>query len=186
MIIRKAEINDSKQIAECLLLAMDDIVYEFIGIRDHEKAKAFMLHFALQKNNQYSFENCWVATENNKVVAAINLYNGADLSKLRTPVLAYIETQFCRLIMPENETQAGEMYIDTFGVLPEQRGKGVGTCLLQFMINEYVEKCNLTLGLLVEEDKALAKKLYMKLGFKAVGKKTLMGKKMAHLQRPPI
>lgn len=145
-----------------------------------------MLHFALQKNNQYSFENCWVTTENNKIIAAINLYNGADLMKLRAPILAFIENQFSRIILPEDETQAGETYIDTIGVMPQFRGKGVGSRLLQFMINEYVEKRNLTLGLLVEEENTQAKKLYLKLGFKAVGKKTLMGKKMEHLQKLPM
>jgi ribosomal protein S18 acetylase RimI-like enzyme len=185
MIIRKAKISDSEQIAQCLLLAMDDIVYRFIGTRNPGKALVFMQYFAGLKTNQYSFENCWVATEDKRVVATINVYNGADLAMLRAPVLNYIEKQFNRKIMPEDETQAGEFYIDSLGVMPEYSGKGRGTGLLNAVIEEFVAKRGETLGLLVDVDNPKAKQLYLRLGFEIAGKKTLMGKEMEHLQMSP-
>jgi ribosomal protein S18 acetylase RimI-like enzyme len=182
MMVRKAHISDAEFVAECLLLAMENIVYAFIGICDRDKALEFMQYFAGRPNNQYSYENCWVAIEKGRIVAVVNIYNGADLQKLRTPVLDYIEKQYNRKLVPEDETQAGEYYIDTLGVFPEYQGKGVGTILLNFLKNEYAEKRSEMLGLLVDENNPLAKKLYLKLGFKLVDKKTLMGKKMEHLQ----
>ena len=180
--VRKATLNDAEIIATYLFLAMDEIVYKFIGEEDPEKAKEFMLHFVKKDNNQYSYQNCWVAEDNMKVVAAINLYNGALLSELRQPVIEYLRSKFNKDFNPEDETQAGEYYIDSLGVNPNQQSKGIGTKLLQFVIDEYVNKHSQTLGLLVDEINPNAKRLYLKLGFKSAGRKVLFGKNMEHLQ----
>ena len=182
ILVRKATLNDSEIIATHLLLAMDEIVYKFIGEEDPEKAKEFMLHFVKKDNNQYSYQNCWVVEDNMKVVAAVNLYNGALLSELREPVIEYVRSKFNKDFNPEDETQAGEYYIDSLGVNPNQQSKGIGTKLLQFVIDEYVNKHSQTLGLLVDETNPNAKRLYLKLGFKSAGRKVLFGKNMEHLQ----
>jgi ribosomal protein S18 acetylase RimI-like enzyme len=140
MIIRKATIKDSAFIATHLLLAMEDIVYQFIGGRDFNKAKEFMLYFAARANNQYSYENCWVAEEDQEVVGTVNLYDGARLIELRQPVVDYIKSQFHPSFTPEDETGPGEYYIDTLGVHPKQQGKGIGSKMLQFLVDEYVHK----------------------------------------------
>ena len=183
MKIRKATMKDSESIADYLWLAMEDIVYEFIGERDAKKGREFLLYFAGRENNQYSYQNCWVVEDHNKeVVGAANLYDGAKLNELRKPVLEYLSTQYGKDIRPEDETQAGEQYIDSLGVDTGQQGKGIGSKILRFLIGEYVIKNGQTLGLLVDGENANAKKLYLKLGFKSVGKKVLVGKNMEHLQ----
>lgn len=182
MLIRKATQNDSKFIATYLLLAMEDIVYKFIGSKDSAKAAKFMLHFVQQPNNQYSYQNCWVAEINSEVVAAANLYDGARLDELRLPVARHIRSEFSKDFEPEDETQAGEYYIDSLGVSTSQRGKGVGSKVLQFLIDEYANKQRKTLGLLVDEENQNARRLYLKMGFKLVGRKLLFGKNMEHLQ----
>lgn len=182
MIIRRATTKDVKEIATCMMLAMEDIVYKFIGENSTEKALHFLKSLIVQKNNQYSYENCWVIQDNNKVIATANIYDGADLEKLRTPVALLIKTMFNQELIYEEETQPGEYYIDCIGVNPDYQGKGIGSKMLQFLIDEYVHKKNETLGLLVDKDNPNAKKLYLKLGFKIVGKKTLAGKEMEHLQ----
>ncbi|MDO6674885.1 GNAT family N-acetyltransferase [Tenacibaculum sp. 1_MG-2023] len=182
MIIRKATTKDAKEIATCMMLAMEEIVYKFIGENSTKKALHFLESLIIQKNNQYSYENCWIIEDNNKVIAATNIYNGADLEKLRAPVASVIKTMFNQTLVYEKETQPGEYYIDCIGVNPSFQGKGVGSKILQFLIDEYVHKKNETLGLLVDKDNPNAKKLYLKLGFKVVGKKTLVDKEMEHLQ----
>jgi hypothetical protein len=77
ILVRKATLNDSEVIATNLFLAMEDIVYKFIGETDQEKAREFMLHFVRKSNNQYSYQNCWVAESSMNVVGSINLYDGA-------------------------------------------------------------------------------------------------------------
>ncbi|MBB1285011.1 GNAT family N-acetyltransferase [Flavisolibacter sp. BT320] len=180
--IRRATQADSEAMASCLLLAMEEIVFAFIGEKTKAKAAAFMNYFTLRENNQYSFQNGWVVEENGKVVAAANVYNGADLHRLRQPVLDYIRSQYHRNLLPEDETIAGEFYLDTLGVLPEHRDKGIGSCLLQSLLEEYVYRQQQTLGLLVEESNPAALRLYLRIGFVPAGEKMLLGKKMHHLQ----
>ncbi|CAM1363196.1 Acetyltransferase family protein [Tenacibaculum litoreum] len=182
MIIRKATTKDSQEIAFCMLLAMEDIVYKFIGENSTEKALTLLESLIIQKSNQYSYENCWVIENDNKTIAAANIYDGADLKKLREPVAALIKTMFNKELTYEYETQSGEYYIDCIGVNPSYQGKGVGSKVLKFLIDEYVHKKNETLGLLVDKENPNAKKLYLKLGFKVIGNKILAGKEMEHLQ----
>lgn len=54
--------------------------------------------------------------------------------------------------------------------------------VLKFLIDHYVHKNNLTLGLFVGIENQSAKKLYLKIGFKSSGNKILVGKHMEHLQ----
>lgn len=185
MIIRKASANDTNYIAPLLLLAMQDIVYQFIDSKDNDKAREFLAYFIEKENNQYSYQNCFVAVEENIIVAAVNLYNGAKLHELRLPVLEYISRHNRSKIHIEDETQTGEYYIDSLGVNENFQGKGIGTKMLQFLIVQYVNKKKQTLGLLVDKDNLKAKKLYLKLGFEHVDEKFFMGKIYEHLQVKP-
>jgi ribosomal protein S18 acetylase RimI-like enzyme len=180
--IRRARANDSGAIATCILLAMEDIVYKFIGEATPAKAREFMEHLVGLDDSQYSWKNCWVAEEDSKVIGAILLFDGASLTELRQPVIEYLKREFGRDFTPEDETQAGEYYIDSLGVHPDQQGKGIGTKLLQFVIDEHVNKNGQTLGLLVDESNPKAKRLYVNLGFRRVGGRVVFGKKMEHLQ----
>lgn len=182
MLIREATPQDSDAIAEYMLLAMEEIVYAFIGERNKDGARAFLKKFNKLESNQYSFQNCWVAEVENEVVAAANVYDGADLYRLREPIIHYIHHHFHTVLHPEDETQAGEFYIDFIGVKPQLQGKGIGSAILWFLINKFVVKGNNRLGLLVDEENPVAEKLYLKLGFKEVGQKILLGKRMKHLQ----
>ena len=182
MIIRKAELRDTKKVAEYLLLAMEEIVYEFIEERSPEKAAAFMNMCVENENNQYSYQNAWVAEENNEVIGAVVIYDGAELYFLRENVEKYIKSVTLKLFQPEDETQSGEYYIDSFGVSKEHQGKGIGSKMLTHLIQEYHEKQGLALGLLVEKENPAAKRLYQRLGFKKVGEKMLVGKEMEHMQ----
>lgn len=182
MIIRKAKIEDQHAVVPLLLSAMEDIVYNFINIKDYKEATQFISDMYISKDNQYSFENTWVVEIGGQILAAGIVYNGADLQRLRIPIKKYIDSKYNLSFQPEDETQAGEYYIDCVGVHPLSQGKGIGSALFQFFIQEYVENRNQKLGLLVEIDNPQAKKLYLKLGFKVINECTLAGKKMEHLQ----
>lgn len=180
--IRKAKAEDSKVVATLMMLAMRDIVYKFIGDNSEEMAIGLLENLISRKANQYSYENCWIVESEEEIIAMANIYDGAKLYKLRVPVAERIKSMFNREFNPEDETQAGEFYIDSLGVRPDLQGNGIGTKMLQFLIDEYVNKRNKTLGLLVDKDNPDAKRLYLKLGFKTMGEKILTGKRMDHLQ----
>lgn len=182
MLIRKAKPEESGLIASFIFLAMEDIAYAFIGERSAEKALHWLDSLVRMKANQYSYENCWVAVADEEVVAAAVVYDGGCLAELRVPVTDQIRAMFGRDFNPENETQAGEYYIDSVGVHPDRQGEGIGSKLFKFLIDTYVHERKQTLGLLVDKDNPKAKSLYLKLGFKLVGEKNLAGKELEHMQ----
>lgn len=177
MTVIPAEKNHSEDIARLLLLAMGDIVARFLQTEEADEAFTFMLEMVQTEHTQYSLENCWVAVEEEAVCGVICLYDGANLPVLRRPVAAYVERITGRAFNPEDETSAGEIYVDCVAVFPQYRGKGVASRLLGFIIGEH--KGN-TVGLLV--DKPNAKKLYESLGFRTVGIKYLTGLPLEHMQ----
>jgi ribosomal protein S18 acetylase RimI-like enzyme len=180
--IRKAKREEAQIITPFLLLAMEDIVYEFIGEKSSEKAKHFLTSLIDEPKNQYSYENCWVAELAHKIVGVALVYDGGQLNELRAPVLQKIASSYHRKLKPEDETAEGEYYIDCVGVDTSLQGQGIGSRILRFLIDEYVTKAGRTLGLLVDKENPNAEKLYLKLGFEIVGEKTLVGKKLNHLQ----
>lgn len=184
MRLRKAIIQDSNIIAQCLFLAMKEIVFYYIGAEDESEAHTFLETLARQKGNQFSYENCWVLeNDENLVVAASNIYDGANLYTLREPVFELARELYqSNLDKVGDETQTGEMYIDCIAVLPEHQGTGYGSILLKHLIDELVIQRGLTLGLLVDLDNPNAHRLYERLGFQAKGKKLFAGKWLEHMQ----
>lgn len=185
MIIRNAKQSDAPQIAAYLLLAMEDIVYDFIGTADRDRALNFLHYFTARKGNQYSYQHCRVAEIEGKVQAAVSVYDGAMLDALRAPVAEYVREVLEKDFNPGAETGAGEYYIDSLGVDPLLQGKGVGAAILQHIIEEYAHRKGHVLGLLVDKDNAAAKRLYLRLGFVPAGVKQFAGKKLEHLQYTP-
>lgn len=183
--IRQALLSDAAAIATSLMLPLEKILYKFMGKKDYEEAYQLLLYFVKRENNQYSYQNCIVAEHEGNVVAALNYYDGGKLIVLRQPVLDYVRGHYNPDFNPEDETQPGEYYIDSLGVNTIVQGKGIGSQLLQFLIDRYVVGQQETIGLLVDDKNPDAKRLYLKLGFKSAGRKTLLGHQMEHLQVQP-
>lgn len=179
---RKAEITDVAELADLMLFAMKEIVFNFIGRNDEVEAKNFLQTLISQEGNQYSYQNCWVWGDASAIQGMVNIYNGANLSELRKPVESLLQERYQMSLNVEDETGPGEYYIDTIAVYPTLRGMGIGTKILQALIQEYVVHQNKVLGLLVDEDNPKAKKLYENMGFEVVEPKLFAGKKMYHLQ----
>ncbi len=182
MTIRKATSNDAESIATLFMLVLENMVYKFIGETDYNKAKEFLVYFLQKEHNQYSFQNCYVTEIGNEIIGVANLYNGAELHELRRPILDHITEHYATDLHIEDETQAGEYYIYTIAIYSSEQGKGIGSKLLNHLIDLYVYQQQLTLGLLVDENNPKAKKLYLKMGFEYMGTKRLLGHNLDHLQ----
>lgn len=183
MILRKALIEDSEAVATLLMLATGKVIYKFIGKKDYLIAKDFLLHFVKSENNQYSFHNCFVAVDEGEIFGAVLVYDGAKLEELRKPILEYIHRHYDATLIVEDETQAGEFYIDSLAISPDQQGKGIGSQLIKFIMNELILAKGHSLGLLVDKTNLKARKLYLRLGFNQVGEKELMGLSHEHFQK---
>ena len=183
IIIRKANTADANKIAKLMLFAMDKIVYDFIGEKNENKALNFLVELIKKDHNQYSYQNITIFENgNNEVVGMTNIYDGAELHKLRNPVLKLLKEKFNQEIHPQDETEPGEFYIDTIAVFPEYRGYGIGHKILDYIINEYAINQDKNIGLLVDLDNPNAKRLYTNKGFIKVGEKQLMNEYHEHLQ----
>lgn len=114
-----------------------------------------------------SYENCWVAAHQKKVVGGLNAYpidaEAADpANPLLPPDRHYLMEPFKHLDAP------GSFYLNTMAVIPEYRGHGVGTKLLSFARSHAQESGLRELSLLVFEQNTRAAALYNRFGFKVV------------------
>lgn len=185
MLIREGKLKDAKAITDCLLLAMEEITYQFIGKEDADLAWEFLHTLVQQQGNQYSYNHTWVLEEEGVVLAATLIYDGGKLHELRKPVEKLIKEKYHTDFNPQDETQQGEYYIDCIAVKSNQQGRGLGTKILNHLIEEYIVKRAQVLGLLVDTDNPKARKLYERLGFQFIAEKSFMGKQMEHMQIKP-
>lgn len=173
--IRFASQNDADYVAPLMFQAMEDIVFKLIGEKNEKKAIFFLKTLFIQKHNQYSYQNTIVFEENNQVIGSLVFYDGANLHQLRQPVLTLSEQISGRKINVEDETSAGEIYIDTVSVSREGQGKGIGSQLIDFL-KEYATENKLPkIGLLVDQNNPKAERLYTRLGFVYVNNQSLAG-----------
>jgi ribosomal protein S18 acetylase RimI-like enzyme len=177
--LRPAIPSDAPHLARLIILAMGDLADKFVN-SPSDKIPLFE-HFARLKNNQYSYENMLV-WDDGGVQGMINCYNGAALHVLRAPFLEYISSNYNILVQPEDETQAGEYYIDCLAVDPQHQGNGIGKKLIIGLANIAQAKRHGKLGLLVKKDNLAAIKLYTTLNFKVVDDRIFMGDIYHHLQ----
>jgi len=181
MEIRKAKPEDSDRLAALTVQAMENIAFQFVGKNDLDEALELFKFFISQKSNQYSFENCLIAVESDEITGSITAYDGSKLNQLRKPFLDYIKENYNYIKIPEDETEAGELYIDTVSVSADHQRKGIGRKLIEAMIEKAKIDGFKKVGLLVDVQNPFAKKLYQKIGFRHSGFKNLMGGKYEHL-----
>jgi ribosomal protein S18 acetylase RimI-like enzyme len=81
------------------------------------------------------------------------------------------------------ETEAGEFYLDSVGVLPEYRGRGIASELFAAQIERAASLGHERVGLIVDIDKPKAEALYFRLGFRHVGYRDFFGHLMKHMVR---
>lgn len=179
MLIRQALPEDSAVISKLLMLPTGEVILKLIGEKNQAKAEEFLLNFIQQTGNQYSFENCYVTEHDREITGVLLAYDGSKLVELRKPVLEYIRQQFGLIPAVEDETEAGEFYIDSIAVTPALQGHGIGSALLLHLIQQRKGE---NLGLLVDKTNPSAMRLYLRLGFTPVGEKSLLGIELEHLQ----
>ena len=173
--------NEAPQIARLLMLAwpVEDIM-ESNGI-SYAQLHDSMTYIAAMEETLYSYENTYVAETDVKIVGAMFGYDGADYQRFKQPVVDLLgnDSGFAQLM----ETEAGEFYLDSVGVLPEYRGRGIASMLFEAQIKRAESLAHSRVGLIVDEDKPKAEALYSRLGFRYVDDKDFFGHRMKHMIR---
>ena len=181
IIIRNAHKDEASQIAELFMLAWP--VEEILESNHltYKELHESMTAIAAAEETIYSYENTIVAEVDRKVVGAMCAYDGADYQRLKQPIVDVLggDSGFAQL----KETEAGEFYLDSVGVLAEYRGRGIASSLFEAQCKRAAALGHKVAGLIVDVDKPQAEALYARLGFSYLDDKDFFGHTMKHMVR---
>lgn len=114
----------------------------------------------------FSYRNIFVTRGKGKVAGCILWFSGEDESGFRS-----LNGQKSDM---GNESESGEIYIDSLAVLPEYRGRGIASLLIDQVTAEARRKKVKKVTLLADTKKTYLKKLYQKSGFVVTSEMTLL------------
>lgn len=186
--IQPARRSDAKVIAEAVMGAVgSEICLNFAG--SAERLPLVVETFerlAADERSQYSYRNSLIATTpEGRVAGVIVSYDGAMLHHLRPKFIEVanevLGTELCDADFVD-ETDPGEIYLDSLYVFPEFRGQGLAGALIMAAIHRN-QASGKPAGLLVDSDNHTARRLYERLGFREVGMRPFADILMHHLQR---
>ena len=202
--IREARPEEAGRIADLIIMAMtEECCLHFCGPdHDIDDFRRVMTSLVARTDTQYSYLNTLVAIEETAPVPSTPLpstpvpgvsapgcivgicvsYDGALLHQLRQPFIdaALYEWGIDHSSIPD-ETQAGELYIDSLAVDPAYRGRGIASLLLRATIDKSRALGLPATGLLVDVGNPRAEALYNKVGFRYAGTNSWGGHGMKHL-----
>lgn len=189
--VRDAVREDAPDVAGMIVLAWP--VEEFLKMNPgmtQEDFTRFIQKFVEADDNLYSYLHTAVAVlvaddGTEKIVGAMNGYDGAMYRTLKQPILYAMKASFRSSgdFASVVETEAGEFYLDSVGVDPSMRSRGIGSMLFESMTDRAAKAGFDVVGLIVDEDKPKAEALYIRLGFRTVGFRDFLGHRMKHMQK---
>ncbi|MCR5078035.1 MAG: GNAT family N-acetyltransferase [Prevotella sp.] len=185
--IEQARKEQAAEIARLIMEAMNHECCQWFAGPEHtlDDFHRLMTSLVRRDDSQYSYRNTLAAiTEEGQVAGICVSYDGALLHQLRLPFITGALSAFgCDYSAMPDETQAGELYIDSLCVSKPFRNQGIATRLLQATI-EKGRQMGLPAGLLVDTGNPRAEQLYLHMGFTYVDDNEWGGHKMKHLQTP--
>ena len=182
--IRKAIKNQAAEIARLIMMAMtDECCLHFCG-EDYglDAYQRMMTLLVEREDSQYSYKNTLVAVDGDTVVGISVSYDGSKLHELRR---AFIEMAIEHIGKDhsgmDDETQAGELYLDSLAVQPDYRRRGIASRLIK-ATKERADRMGLPcVGLLVDKGNPEGEALYASVGFQYVNDSHWGGHEMKHL-----
>ena len=182
--IQEATEAQASDIAKLIMMAMtDDCCLHFCG-EGHglDDFRRMMTSLVERTDTQYSYRNTLVAMEGQKVTGIAVSYDGGRLHQLRQAFIQaarkYIGKDHSGM---DDETQAGELYLDSLAVLPEYRRQGIAQRLLK-ATKEKADAMGLPcVGLLVDQGNPVGEALYASAGFRYANDSHWGGHPMKHL-----
>jgi ribosomal protein S18 acetylase RimI-like enzyme len=182
--IKEATKSQAAEIARLIMTAMTDdcCLYfcgEGYGLEDFRRMMTMLVE---REDSQYSYLNTLVAMDANRVVGISVSYDGGRLHQLRQAFIkaakAHIGKDHSGM---DDETQAGELYLDSLAVLPEYRRQGIARKLLLATKNRANSLALPYVGLLVDKGNPAGEALYTSVGFRYANDNQWGGHPMKHL-----
>ncbi len=182
--IREATKNQAAEIARLIMMAMTDecCLYYCADGCSLGAFRRMMTYLVNREDSQYSYRNTLVAMDGEKVVGISVSYDGSMLHELRRAFIEaakeYVGKDNSSM---DDETQAGELYLDSLAVLPEYRRQGIARRLI-LATKEKADAMHLPcVGLLVDKGNPDGEALYSSVGFKYMNDSRWGGHEMKHL-----
>ena len=182
--IREATKTQASAIAQLIMMAMTDECCLYFcgdgyGLEDFRRMMTLLVE---REDSQYSYKNTLVAMDGDKVVGVSVTYDGSKLHELRQAFIQAAKEHIGKDHSGmDDETQAGELYLDSLAVLPEYRRQGIAKALL-FATKERADSMGLPcVGLLVDNSNPAGEALYASVGFRYANKNRWGGHDMKHL-----
>ncbi len=182
--IREASKSQAAEIASLIMMAMtDDCCLYFCGdghgLHDFHRMMTLLVE---REDTQYSYKNTIVALDGDRVVGISVSYDGGKLHLLRE---AFIEAAKEHIGKDhsgmDDETQPGELYLDSLAVRPEYRRQGIARLLIGATKEKAYSMGLPCVGLLVDKDNPSGEALYASLGFHYANDSMWGGHPMKHL-----
>lgn len=165
MNIRHAHSNESEAIAPLVYAAIHDIAYSLTGTADQKQVLERLAMWIGRPNNRLSYENIWVADIDGNIAGIIIAYHGERAAELDEPIKQWL-IELGRPSKLDVETEGDVLYIDSVAVDSEFGGRGIGTKLIQRVI-EHARETNIPVVTLnVDQGNPAANRLYERLGFR--------------------
>ncbi len=170
-------------------MALDYMAYPLVGTTDQKVIEQTFTQLWKKKDNRFSHQYSYVAQLNQKAVGMITCYPVPVLDRLALPTFrqlislrgwelirhSIINFQDLWSLANLKEGREDEYHIGALATLPESRGHGVGSQLIQFAEHvakkQSFQKCSLT----VKRENVKALKLYENMGYQIVNE----------IERPP-
>lgn len=184
--IEQAQISQASDIARLIMEAMNHECCLYFAGEEHGLSgfHQLMTDLVCRDDSQYSYLNTLVALNaQREVIGVCTSYDGAELHQRRTAFVQGCLARFNRDFGDmDDETAAGELYVDSLAVDVRYRGKGIAKALLRATIEKGKQLQLPAVGLLVDKGNPKAERLYASVGFQYVGDNQWGGHGMRHLQ----
>ena len=184
VIITEAEKEQAREIASLIMMAMTDecclnFCGEGYGLADFHRMMTALVE---REDSQYSYRNTLVALDGEQVVGIAVSYDGGRLHELRRPFIAMAPKCIGKDHSGINdETQAGELYLDSLAVKPQYRRHGIARRLVEATGQRAATVGLPQVGLLVDCGNEDGMAFYRSCGFGYANDNTWGGHPMQHL-----
>ncbi len=132
MEIRKALPEDAAFIARNVLAAMDFESYAEPLAEDVSRMLPVLTEICRREDTLYSWRNTLVAVEDGVVAGSMTAYDGGEYIGMRELTFGLVREQIGWAPSPmDDETQAGEWYLDSLAVAPQFRRRGIARALIE-------------------------------------------------------
>ena len=162
--LRRAKVTDARFIAENVLRAL----------HIHETDDSHIEHLAgisRRDDTLYSWRNSTIALYDGVPAGLMVAYDGARYRQMRDvtfPMIRmYVGDDYSQM---DDESCAGEYYLDSLAVLPEFRCKGIASALIKEMFRQRDEVGIPLATIAVDPENETAYRLYTRNGFRRDGK----------------